>query len=271
MNRINQTMARLRQEGRKALVPYIVAGDLSRETTLAVMHAMVEAGASIIELGVPFSDPAAEGPTIQRAHERALANKVSLRGVLSYVREFRQRDQDTPIMLMGYANPVERMGYETFVAAAKDAGLDGVLTVDLPPEEAEEFNAVLRRAEMENIFLVAPTTTIERQKSIVELAGGFLYYVSLKGVTGAGHLDIESVRKKMAELRSLTTLPVCVGFGIKDGPTARAVAEVSDGAVVGSVLVARMAELAATGEKNPDVIAADVAEVIAEMRRALDA
>lgn len=270
MNRINQTMARLRQEGRKALVTYQVAGDLSREITLAAMHAMVKAGADILELGAPFSDPTAEGPTIQRAHERALANKVSLRDVLSYVAEFRQRDSDTPVMLMGYANPIERMGYDDFVAAALAAGVDGVLTVDLPPEEAEEFNAALRKENLESIFLVAPTTTIEREKMIVELAGGFLYYVSLKGVTGAGHLDIESVREKMTELRSLTDLPVCVGFGIKDGASARAVANLSDGAVVGSVLVARMAELAAQGEKNANVIADSAAKLIADIRRAMD-
>lgn len=271
MNRINQTMARLRQEGRKALVTYQVAGDLSREITLAAMHAMVKAGADILELGAPFSDPTAEGPTIQRAHERALANKVSLRDVLSYVAEFRQRDSDTPVMLMGYANPIERMGYDDFVAAALAAGVDGVLTVDLPPEEAEEFNAALRKENLESIFLVAPTTTIEREKMIVELAGGFLYYVSLKGVTGAGHLDIESVREKMTELRSLTDLPVCVGFGIKDGASARAVANLSDGAVVGSVLVARMAELAAQGEKDANVIADSAAKLIADIRLAMDA
>ncbi len=271
MNRLNKRLAQLRRDGRKALVTYVVAGDPMREVTVPTLHALVKAGADIIELGVPFSDPTAEGPTIQRGHERALANRISLRDALAQVREFRERDSDTPVVLMGYTNPIERMGYDTFIGKALEAGVDGVLTVDLPPEEAEDFNAALRKAGLESIFLTAPTTTAEREKMIVELASGFIYYVSLKGVTGAGNLDIESVRTKMGELRALTDLPICVGFGIKDGASARAVAELSDGAVVGSVLVAHMADLAEQGVQDPDTIANSVAERIAEMRRALDA
>ncbi len=269
MNRINQCLENLAQQGRKALVPYIVTGDPSLEATLATLHALVEQGADILELGVPFSDPTAEGPVIQRAHERALANNTSLRDALDIVKQFRERDGDTPIVLMGYTNPIERMGYSTFVENATAAGVDGVLTVDLPPEEATEFTAQLRDAEIENIFLITPTTTIERQKMIVSLAGGYIYYVSLKGVTGAGHLDIDSVKEKLLEIKSLTDLPVCVGFGIKDGESASAVAKISEGAVVGSVLVNKMAE-AAESTSDINEIASAVSAIINDMRQAID-
>ncbi|WP_461481090.1 tryptophan synthase subunit alpha [Porticoccus sp.] len=270
MNRINKRFESLRQQGRKALVPYVVLGDPAQDVTLPVMHALVASGADIIELGVPFSDPTAEGPVIQKAHERALAHGSSLRDALALVQQFRETDPDTPVLLMGYANPIERMGYETFIAAAVAAGVDGVLTVDLPPEEAEEFNQQLHQAGIENIFLLAPTSSEERQKMVTQMAGGFIYYVSLKGVTGAGHLDVDSVKQHVDYIRTLTDLPVCVGFGIKDGASARAVAELSDGAVVGSVLVNRMAGLAESGERDPAVYAATVSELIAEMRKALD-
>lgn len=270
MNRINKRFEMLRQQGRKALVPYVVLGDPTPEVTLPVMHALVANGADIIELGVPFSDPTAEGPVIQKAHERALVHGSSLHDALALVKTFRETDKDTPVLLMGYTNPIERMGYDTFIQAAVDAGVDGVLTVDLPPEEAEEFNGHLRQAGIENIFLLAPTSSDERQKMVTGMAGGFIYYVSLKGVTGAGHLDVDSVQEHVSHIRSLTDLPVCVGFGIKDGASARAVAELSDGAVVGSVLVNRMATLAESGESNPAVYAAAVSELIAEMRKALD-
>lgn len=270
MNRINTRFESLRQQGRKALIPYVVLGDPARDVTLPVMHAMVESGADIIELGVPFSDPTAEGPVIQKAHERALANGSSLRDALALVKQFRETDGETPVLLMGYANPIERMGYDAFIEAAVDAGVDGVLTVDLPPEEAQTFNQHLHDAQIENIFLLAPTSSDERQQMVTAMAGGFIYYVSLKGVTGAGNLDVESVDRHVQHIRSLTDLPVCVGFGIKDGASARAVAELSDGAVVGSVLVNRMAELAAAGEGDPAVYARAVSELLAEMRKALD-
>ncbi len=269
MNRINQTMEQLASTGRKALIPYVVVGDPSLAVTSATLDALVENGADILELGVPFSDPTAEGPIIQQAHERALANKTSLSDALSVVSDFRKTNKTTPVVLMGYTNPIERMGYAEFVAGAVAAGVDGVLTVDLPPEESEDFTRQLRQAGLENIFLITPTTVVERQKMIISQAGGYLYYVSLKGVTGAGNLDIESVRKKLAEIKSLTDLPVCVGFGIKDAESARAVAAVSEGVIVGSVLVAKMAEL----EKNcsdADKIATATAALVGEMRQAID-
>ena len=268
MNRINQRMQALREAGRKALVPYIVAGDPSLDATVLLLHALVEAGADILEVGVPFSDPMAEGPVIQRAHERALASRASLRKTLALVAEFRRQDGATPVVLMGYANPIEKMGYQEFAAAAAAAGVDGVLTVDLPPEEGADFNAHLKAVEIENIFLIAPTTSAAREKNIAALAGGYIYYVSLKGVTGAGHLDVASVQQKVAEIRALTDLPVCVGFGIKDGETARRVAAAADGAVVGSALVERVARAAQTGGDAKMITS--VAALVAEMRAALD-
>lgn len=267
MNRITARLAEARQQGRKALVTYIVCGDPIAEATLTTMHALVAAGVDIIELGVPFSDPMAEGPVIALGHERALANKASLRTTLSVVKAFRETNTSTPVVLMGYANPVERMGYAVFASEASAAGVDGLLTVDLPPEEAAPLNAELKKVGIENIFLLAPTTTRERAQSIVSLASGFLYYVSLKGVTGAGHLDVASVENKLAELRQLTDLPICVGFGIKDAATAKAIGQHADGAVVGSLLVARMAALA---DQSAEAIAAGVVELIAPIRTGLD-
>lgn len=269
MNRIDETLENLRKTGKKALVPYIVAGDPTLEATLPVLHALVASGADIIELGVPFSDPMAEGPVIQKGHERALANGASLKVVLGLVEAFRQEDPHTPIVLMGYANPIEKMGYGEFAKAARKAGVDGLLTVDLPPEEATGLNQALIAEGIENIFLIAPTTTRERQKMIIELATGYLYYVSLKGVTGAGHLDVQAVSEKMAEIKSLTRLPVCVGFGIKDAESARAVAKVADGVVVGSVLVDKMANCSAQGVGAQE-IASRVSTIIKPIRKALD-
>lgn len=271
VNRLTETFSRLRQEGRKALIPYIVLGDPAKDITLPVMQAMVASGADVIELGVPFSDPAAEGPVIQRAHERALANGGSLKGALALLKEFRQTNTKTPVIIMGYANPIERMGYTEFITEAVDAGLDGVLTVDLPPEESSAFNAQLRDANLENIFLLAPTSTEKRQQMVAEMAGGFIYYVSLKGVTGAGNLDVDSVQQKVNGIRAFTDLPVCVGFGIKDGASARAVADLSDGAVVGSVFVKLMEALAEKGETDPAAYAGEVAAFTATLRQALDA
>ena len=268
-NRINKRLQDLRATGRKALVTYIVAGDPGKETTVPAMHALVAAGADILEIGVPFSDPMAEGPVIQLAHERALKARTSLRDTLAMVAEFRQRDSATPVILMGYANPIEKMGYQAFADAAVEAGIDGILTVDLPPEEAEPFTAILRQNHLENIFLIAPTTTLQRQQSIAELAGGFIYYVSLKGVTGAGHLDVDSVQRKLAEIRTLTDLPVCVGFGIKDGETARAASAPADGAVVGSAIVGAMAKCAAD-DASIDTLTKTIAAIVADIRAALD-
>ncbi|GLS26668.1 tryptophan synthase subunit alpha [Marinibactrum halimedae] len=266
-NRLNQTLKALKDEGRKALVTYIVNGDPTRDATVPTMHEMVAAGANVIELGVPFSDPMAEGPTIQRGHERALMHRVSLRDTLDVVKAFRQTDNTTPIVLMGYANPVERMGYDAFAKAAVEAGVDGLLTVDLPPEEAEPLDDQLKGVGLETIFLISPTTKAERAEKILSLASGFVYYVSLKGVTGAGHLNTDEVEAKMASIRTMTDLPICVGFGIKDGASAKAVAKTADGAVVGSVLVDTMGAM--SGEPA-QVIAEAVGALVAPIRQALD-
>ncbi len=267
MNRINQCLSALRESNKKALVTYIVNGDPYPEVTLVTMHSLVAQGADIIEVGVPFSDPMAEGPAIQQGHERALEHKTSLRSTLEVVKAFRQTDKTTPIVLMGYLNPIERMGYEAFADLAAEAGVDGLITVDLPPEEAESLNGFLKAREIENIFLIAPTTHKERSAKIAALAGGFLYYVSLKGVTGAGNLDTESVKTKLAELRTITELPICVGFGIKDAESAKAVAASADGAVVGSLLVSKMGELAGLPAEQ---IATAVGELIKPIRAGLD-
>ncbi len=264
MNRITSTLNALRAEGRKALVTYIVNGDPTPQTTLDTLHAMVANGADIIELGVPFSDPMAEGPTIQRGHERALEHGVSLKDTFDVVAQFRETNQSTPIVLMGYANPVERMGYKAFAERAAQAGVDGLLTVDLPPEELGDLDAELRAANIENILLIAPTTAKERIAHITASASGFIYYVSLKGVTGAGHLDIDSVAEKVAAIRETTDLPVMVGFGIKDGQTAKAVSAVADGAVVGSALVSLMSDV------SSNEIASKVGQKVAEIRQGLD-
>lgn len=235
-------MQSLAAANRKAVVPYIVAGDPDPKHTVACMHALVEQGADIIELGVPFSDPMAEGPVIQLGHERALEHKVSLRGVLAMVAEFRQTDSKTPVVLMGYANPIVAMGYQEFAEAAVDAGVNGVLTVDLPPEESAALNDYLKVKDIDTIFLIAPTTSEERTQQIVAQASGYIYYVSLKGVTGAGHLDTSEVAQKVRGIKARTDLPVCVGFGIKDAESARQIAAHADGVVVGSLLVDGLAK-----------------------------
>lgn len=267
MNRITQTLDALQSSGKKALVTYIVHGDPKTETTLPAMHALVEAGADIIELGVPFSDPMAEGPVIQRGHERALENGASLTSAIALVAEFRKTDPKTPVVLMGYANPVERMGYESLAKLASAAGVDGVLTVDLPPEEAAQFQEALQAKGMEAIFLIAPTTVDERIASITHLAGGFIYYVSLKGVTGAGHLDTQSVEQKLAQIRKHTTLPLLVGFGIKDKQSAKAVGAVSEGVVVGSLFVDAMGS---NKDADPAEICASLKSLTQPIREGLD-
>lgn len=237
MSRIQAKWQELQAAGKKAVIPYVVGGDPEPDVTVGLMHKLVEAGADMLELGVPFSDPMAEGPAIQKGHERALAHKVSLRKCLAMAAEFRLQDADTPIILMGYANPIEHMGYSAFADAAAAAGVDGVITVDLPPEEVMAMNIELKRVGIDNIFLIAPTTPDERLPLIIEQASGFIYYVSLKGVTGAGHLNTEEVAAKVKQIKALTSLPVAVGFGIKDAQSAALVGASADGVVVGSALV----------------------------------
>ncbi len=237
MNRLTTCFANLRTQQRAALIPFITAGDPTPTLTVPLMHGLVKAGADILELGVPFSDPMADGPVIQRASERALSQGVGLGDIFAMVTEFRKQDKTTPVVLMGYLNPIEIMGYKTFVQIAQTAEVDGVLTVDLPPEEASEFSALLGSHAIAQIFLLAPTTTEERIKLICSHASGYLYYVSLKGVTGSANLDIDGVADKVAEIRQYSDLPIGVGFGIKDAESAAQVAKVSDAVIVGSALV----------------------------------
>ena len=237
MSRIADTFAALATQGKKGLIPYIMAGDPSPALTVPLMHTLVEGGADVFELGVPFSDPMADGPVIQRAAERAIANGVGLHQTLALVREFRQNNQTTPVVLMGYANPIECMGVDAFVKAAKEAGTDGVLVVDYPPEESEAFAQQLRAVDMDPIYLLAPTSTEERIAAVAKVASGYLYYVSLKGVTGAGHLDLHEVSQRIPQIRAKTGLPVGVGFGIRDASTAERLAGMADAVVVGSRLV----------------------------------
>ena len=269
MNRIQDKFDALAEQGRKALIPYIVAGDPDIESTVPLMHALVHAGADVLEIGVPFSDPMAEGPVIQKAHERALEHKTSLRIILKLIHKFRETDASTPVVLMGYANPIEVMGYSTFSALAQEAGVDGVLIVDLPPEEAQPLNVELRKVGLHSIYLIAPTTTKQRAQTICDAATGYIYYVSLKGVTGAGNIDTEEVGRKVADLKGMTSLPVCVGFGIKDGESAKLVAAHADGVVVGSALVSAVNAMA---EQVCEGLNIDLAvSLIAEIDRALKA
>jgi tryptophan synthase alpha chain len=267
MSRIAGVFSTLRDQGRQALIPFVTAGDPNPDLTLPLMHAMVEAGADIIELGVPFSDPMADGPVIQRASERALAHHTSLHDVIDLVRRFRDTDQRTPVVLMGYLNPLEVMGYREFAEAASAAGVDGVLTVDIPPEEAELFVPAMKERGIDPIFLLAPTSHRARIERITKAASGFVYYVSLKGVTGAANLSLDSVRAKLAEIRDCTDLPVGVGFGIKDAQTAAAMAEFADAVVVGSALVSRIE----ANLERPDQAVVEIAAVLREMRAAMDA
>jgi len=240
MSRIDATLAACKSAGRTALIPYITVGDPSLAVTARVLDRIVEAGADIVELGVPFSDPMADGPVIQRASERALANRIRLADVLELVAQFRARDNRTPIVLMGYANPIESMGAETFVARAADAGVDGVLVVDYPPEEAERFSQLLDSRGLAPIFMLSPTTTVERMQAVSRLARGYVYYVSLMGVTGASHLDTDDVARNVAQIRRHVRLPVGVGFGIRDAASALAVAQHADAVVIGSRIIQEM-------------------------------
>jgi tryptophan synthase alpha chain len=266
MSRIAAVFAELHHQGRTALVPFVTAGDPVPSVTVPLMHAMVEAGADIIELGIPFSDPMADGPVIQRASERALAQGVCLGDCLDMVREFRSGDTRTPVVLMGYLNPVETMGYEAFAGRARAAGVDGVLIVDDPPEEAGELLAALRASDIDPIYLLAPTSTTERIRRICESASGFVYYVAIKGVTGAAHLDVAAVGDKLDAIRRLTNLPLGVGFGIKDAESAAGVAEAANAVVVGSAVVSRIEE----HRDRPESIAAEVGDFLRGLRQAMD-
>ncbi len=264
MSRIAKTFARLQTQGRKALIPFLTAGFPEPVHTVPLLHAMVAAGADVLELGVPFSDPMADGPTIQRASEQALRHGVSLRSVLDMAAEFRRQDQDTPVVLMGYGNPIEAMGWEDFAKRCAQVGVDGVLTVDFPPEESHAAFAHLEAHGLDPIFLLAPTTRDERIAEVAKLARGYVYYVSLKGVTGAANLDLSAVEAKLPLLRRYITLPIGVGFGIRDGETARRVADVADAVVIGSRIVQEI-------ENSPPAsMLANVAQFVSGVRVALD-
>ena len=266
MSRISTSCEKLKMEGRKALIPYITAGDPAPNVTVDLLHGLVAAGADIIELGVPFSDPMADGPVIQLACERALQHNTRLLDVLAMVAEFRTKDALTPIVLMGYLNPIEILGYERFADEAEKAGVDGVLTVDLPPEESDDFNRIMRAHGIDTIYLIAPTTEDERIKYICENGSGYLYYVSVKGVTGSASLNVQAVADKLAHIRKYTDIPLGVGFGIKDAESAKAVSVVADGVIVGSVLVNKIADLV----KDHGQIAPQVSAIIKDMRTAMD-
>ena len=264
-NRIDATFAALKASNRRALIPFITAGDPSLDSTLPTMHALANAGADVIELGVPFSDPMADGPVIQRSSERALAKGMSLRKVLAIVTEFRKTNSKTPVVLMGYANPIEAIGQAKFVDAAAAAGVDGVLVVDYPPEEADDFSALLQGKGLAPIFLLAPTSTPERIAHVARLARGYVYYVSLRGVTGAGHLDVDEVAGKVAAIKAAVPVPVGVGFGIRDGATAKRIGAFADAVVIGSALVQTMFDAPA------DQVANAGGAWLGEVRKAMDA
>ena len=265
MSRIRATFDALAARGRKALIPYVTAGDPHADTTAAIMHAMVAAGADVIELGVPFSDPMADGPVVQRAAERALKHGVGLSHVLAMVKEFRKNDAATPIVLMGYANPIEAMGVDRFVAAARAAEVDGVIVVDYPPEECEQFAAQAKKAGIDPVFLLAPTSTDKRIEQVARVGSGFLYYVSLRGTTGAANIDLGDVAARIPKIRAATRLPIGVGFGIRDAQSAREVARSADAVVIGSRIIQ---EIEAGGA---DQAVSRVKAFLKPIRQALDA
>lgn len=264
MSRIAGRFAALKAKGRKALIPYVTAGDPDLAVTLAVLHGLVEAGGDILEIGVPFSDPMADGPAIQRSSERALKQGVGLSDVLGMVAEFRTKDGETPVVLMGYANPIEAMGVERFVRAAKDAGVDGVIVVDYPPEECGPFAERCGQAGLDCIFLLAPTSTEARIREVARHGSGYLYYVSLRGVTGVKSVDAEAVAAQLPKIRAVSGLPIGVGFGIKDAESAKAIARVADAVIIGSRIVQEI-------EGSPPGKAVEnVKALIAPIRKALD-
>ncbi len=264
-SRISGVFAKLRTEGRKALIPFVTAGDPDKATTVPILHALVAAGADVLELGVPFSDPMADGPTIQRSSERALGHGTSLRDCIAFVGEFRRTNTTTPVVLMGYANPIEAMGYEAFAVAAVGAGVDGVLVVDYPPEESAGLHTALTAKGIDCIFLLAPTSVDQRMDAVARFASGYVYYVSLKGVTGAGNLDLDEVAAKIPQIRRHVDLPIGVGFGIRDGATARAIAGIADAVVIGSRLVQEIENSA------PGDVVGNLGRLVGEIRRAMDA
>jgi tryptophan synthase alpha chain len=264
MSRIKKVFDHLKATGKKGLVPFITAGDPDPKDTVALMHGLVEAGADVIELGIPFSDPMADGPVIQRASERALAKGVTLSKCLAMVAEFRKTDLNTPIVLMGYANPIERMGVDQFAKAANASGVDGVLVVDYPPEECVEFALKLKAAEIDPIFLLAPTSTDDRIDQVAQVASGYIYYVSLKGVTGAATLDTGAVASVIPQIRAKTSIPIAVGFGIRDAESARRVGQTADAVVIGSRLVQILEE--AQGDNGLQ----SLIQFVSGIRKALD-
>lgn len=266
MSRLSERLQTLKESGRKALVTFITAGDPTLDATVPALHALVAGGADVLELGVPFSDPEAEGPVIQASSERGLAMGTTLLKVLDMVREFRASDSTTPVVLMGYLNSVLAMGNARFAEAAAAAGVDGLIMVNLPPEEADELKPLLDARDIDLIFLVAPTTTRERAAYIASKARGFIYYVSLKGITGADHLQVESVASKVETLKTMTRIPILVGFGIKDAAAAGAVGRYADGVVIGSALVTTMCEASATPAQIPALLTAQLNAI----RTALD-
>jgi tryptophan synthase alpha chain len=264
MSRLQGCFAALAKAKRKALIPYITAGDPHPSLTVPLMRGLVEAGADILELGVPFSDPMADGPVIQRAGERALKHGVGLRNVLDMAAEFRKTDQSTPVVLMGYANPIEAMGVEKFAAAAKAAGVDGTIVVDYPPEECAEFAALMKRHDIDPVFLLAPTSTDARIDQVARVGSGYLYYVSLRGVTGAANIDLSDVASHIPKIRAATRLPIGVGFGIRDAESARRVAQSADAVVIGSRIIQEIEEA------GPEHAVARVKAFLAPIRKALD-
>jgi tryptophan synthase alpha chain len=264
MSRIAGRFAALKAAGRKALIPYITAGDPLPSSTVPLLHALVEAGSDILEIGVPFSDPMADGPAIQRSSERALKNGVGLSDVLNFVVQFREKDSATPIVLMGYANPIEAMGMEKFIGAAKAAGIDGVIVVDYPPQECVPFSELCRKNAIDSIFLLAPTSTEARIREVARAGSGYLYYVSLKGVTGVKSVDTAEVAAHLPKIRAASSLPIGVGFGIKDAQSARAIAKIADAVIIGSRIVQ---EIESAGAEHA---VARVKALIMPIRKALD-
>lgn len=264
MSRIAATFSKLKEQRKKALIPFVTSGDPSPELSVPLMHAMVKAGADIIELGIPFSDPMADGPAIQRASERAIKNGVGVRNVLNYVTEFRKTNDVTPVVLMGYANPIEHMGYELFAIAARASGVDGVLVVDYPPEEGGDLFKYLDAHQLDPIFLLAPTSSDARIAAVGKLARGYVYYVSLKGVTGAANIDLTEVAAKLPQIKSATNLPVGVGFGIRDAATAKSVAGIADAVVIGSRIIQ---EIESSNAAN---VLENVAQLLSGIRTAMD-
>ena len=265
MSRIAATFAALKKQNRKALIPFITAGDPDLAMTVPLMQALAAAGADVIELGVPFSDPMADGPTIQRSSERALKHGTSLKHVLGFVAEFRKTNDKTAVVLMGYANPIEAMSYDRFADAARVAGVDGVLVVDYPPEEAVQLSELLAAREIDAIFLLAPTSTAARIEQVARYAHGYIYYVSLRGVTGAANIDLDEIARKIPQIRSHIKLPIGVGFGIRDAQTAKAVAGIADAVVIGSRLVQEI-------EASPrERVLDNISILVKDIRSALDA